>query len=129
MKIYKLSEDSRPITLYHISNESITMLSPKSSFFGGYKGLYFSPSYRSLIRDWAPYVRGRKNRHHLLLEEAERIRKICREKDEKKEDSSNEQEKLDKIQESISNSELQESNKTGYKTLYIYRGSVKPSHL
>jgi len=47
------------IKLYHVSPEKLWKLSPESDFFG-YKGLYFSPTYRSTFADWVPYVRGKK---------------------------------------------------------------------
>lgn len=47
------------LNLWHISPEKIVFPSAKSSF-QGVAGAYFSPSYKSLLSDWAMYVAGKK---------------------------------------------------------------------
>ena len=57
----KHSKDKKQQTLWHVSDQKITYLSPRSSF-AGKRGLFFSPSYHSLVNDWVPYVSGKKTK-------------------------------------------------------------------
>lgn len=136
MKIYHFGgykeknwKDKKNVTLYHISPENFSRFSPKSSFRGKYRGVYFSPSYRSLIRDWAYYVKGKKDDKHTLHQLS---REISQEQDRLrikiKNNTITEEEKLrvneledqlDKIRESMGKETFREQEK-GYKSLYLY---------
>jgi hypothetical protein len=141
MKIYRISnrdktwKDKKNITLYHISPDNFTRFSPKSSFRGLYRGVYFSPSYRSLIRDWSYFVRDKKTEHHTLHQLKN---EFSREKDkltakvrnniateEEKRLLAELDNKIEKIYESLGKKAFQE-NQTGYKTLYLYT-TILPS--
>lgn len=135
MKIYRIShrdktwKDKKNITLYHISPDNFTRFSPKSSFRGLYKGVYFSPSYRSLIRDWSYYVRDKKTERHTLHQIQNELIKEKNKLTEKVRDNTATEEekitleqldnKIDKLYESMGKKTFQE-NQVGYKTLYLY---------
>jgi len=52
-------DDKSTIMLYHASPERLSSLKPLSKF-ENYTGMYMSPSYRSIILDWMPYIIGKK---------------------------------------------------------------------
>ena len=69
--LYKSSKSDRDkrnynnMTLYHASPNRINVFSPRSRFHGQV-GVFLSPSYKSLVGDWMPYVFGRKQKNDLL---------------------------------------------------------------
>lgn len=141
MEIYRISrrdktwKDKKNITLYHISPDRIGKFMPKSSFRGKYRGVYFSPSYRSLIIDWAYYVKNKKEDKHPLNKlhtEVVREIRLLTEKvsaniatDEEKQKLEHLDEKLDRINSSMSRDTF-EKDKKHYQTLYIYTVSCPP---
>ncbi len=77
MKIYKIAQnikkkprDSNQYkTLYHASPVKLSKLKGRS-VFKGVNGIYLCPTYKSLIEDWAPFVKGKKaesNAHYERL--------------------------------------------------------------
>jgi len=54
------------IPLWHISPDKVSVPSAKSTF-GGVSGLYFSPTFYSLIKDWAFYVLKKKTKDDLSI--------------------------------------------------------------
>jgi len=67
-------KDTRDVTVYHASPEKITRFRPLSTLYGS-KGLYFSPSYKSAIQDWAYYVKSGKPKTHPLYINREELMK------------------------------------------------------
>lgn len=67
--------DSRGMTAYHISPERLGRFRPKSTL-KGVKGIYFSPTYKSLIEDWTPYVLSHKYKKHPLYKNKEKLIQI-----------------------------------------------------
>ncbi len=60
----KHEKDKKHIYLWHASPDRHNILSSRSRMGKGdysYRGLYFTESYNSLIRDWVPYILGKKN--------------------------------------------------------------------
>ena len=137
MKLYRLAilKDKHPrdsnqfTTFYHISPNHLSMFSPRSNFFG-HKGVYLSPSYRSLIRDWAHYVFSKKGREHPLRQ---RHKSILRQLDKLRskpvktpEDDAQLtmlHEQLDRVNNSMAKESFQKTD-TGYNNLYIHYVSV-----
>ena len=58
-KTYRDRQDH--VVVYHVSPDRLTYLLPRSKF-AQYKGIYVSASYRSIIEDWAGFVRGKKGK-------------------------------------------------------------------
>jgi len=85
-------KDTRDIIVYHASPERISRFRGLSTL-KGVKGLYFSPSYKSAIQDWANVVRSHKQRTHPLYQRRERILKELDEFDDKIIRTTNQQEK------------------------------------
>lgn len=139
MKIYKISQkrdrDSNQYKLlYHISPEKITSLRALSSF-RGHKGLYFSPSYTSLIEDWMPFVISKKGDNKYHEKQIDRLQDHIRRLEKRKKDSSKKTiEEIDleiqKLEDKITemyhkknqkkdNSDKEETN-SSYKTLFVH---------
>jgi len=71
MKIYKIAgktwrDKKDHVILYHASPKRLSRIGPMSSF-RGHAGAFFSPSYKSIIRDWAPWVLRKKENIHPLI--------------------------------------------------------------
>ncbi len=77
MKIYKITQNTKKNpkdsnqykTLYHASPVRLSQLRGRS-VFKGVSGIYLCPTYKSLIEDWAPFVRDKKteiNAHYEKL--------------------------------------------------------------
>ena len=123
-------DDKNIMTLYHVSPNNLTALRPLSKF-EKYTGLFMSPSYKSLIRDWAGYVMGKKHNTDLdikrkeILRETDRIEGIDGQY--KKAHNPEEQAKLDelyreldKIDESMSSEGYRAATK-GYGRVYVHK--------
>ena len=136
MKLYKVSgkswRDKRKkqiVTLYHISPDRLTALLPRSKFLeSGRTGVFLCPSYKSLILDWAYYVKDKKHNDHPLRTIPPQLYNRVRELEKQmKTNPSPELEleiskinaQLDKINETQKNKAYWESVK-GYKSLYIH---------
>ena len=114
--------------LYHASHNKLSRLMPRSRFFG-YVGAYASPSYRSLIIDWAYYVLNKKHKDHPLEKTDKRVRDeimMLEDKEDDKTITTEETERLKnlldrerRIHETMSRKEYQKSTR-GYQTLYIH---------
>ena len=74
MKMYRLAAHTyrdkikaNSVVLYHASPDKLSQLMPRSKFLkSGKTGLFLSPSYKSVISDWASYVMGKKHNQHPL---------------------------------------------------------------
>ena len=119
--------DKGSIPLWHVSPDRLSRLSPRSSF-RGQPGLYLSPSYKSAIRDWAPYVKGKKNKSHQLDIQFRALLDEFYDIDSNKEMSPEEEQhfqeleaKIAKLRESRDSDEHQRNQTQGYKTLYVHK--------
>jgi hypothetical protein len=70
MKIYRIAgktwRDKKDNTiLYHASPNRLSQIGAMSTF-DGRSGAFFSPTYRSMAMDWAPWVLDKKNSSHPL---------------------------------------------------------------
>jgi len=78
-KTWKDQKKHKQVILYHVSPNRIGHLMPRSTFVG-HSGLFMSPSYDSIILDWAFYVIGKKkNKHPLEInvnEISQKVRKL-----------------------------------------------------
>lgn len=155
MKIIKISNKTHrndgSVTLWHISHESFSKLKPRSNMPRlmndelDKTGLFFSPSYNSLILDWAFYVAGKKNEKFTKIID-EKIDAIDEELEEKydikyqktkelelendlykkeevKRDINNIQQDIENMEEKISDL-AKKKNKiksNSYKEIYIYK--------
>ena len=94
-KTWKDQKNYEQIILYHVSPNRIGHLMPRSTFVG-HSGLFMSPSYDSIILDWAFYVIGKKkNKHPLEInvnEISQKVRKL--------------EDQIEKIEKENSNSDL-----------------------
>jgi hypothetical protein len=142
MKIYHISKyhgktkrDSGNKILYHVSPERLTQFSPRSKM-NGQAGIFLSPTYRSAIEDWGPYVANKKSKNHpfedawgnLLDEYGELENEWLEEKDEEKKEELKKRylkmkERVDSFRETLNSKSYQDSQKP-YNTLYIHKVSV-----
>lgn len=123
-KTYRDVERYKNVTLYHASPERVTRLAPRSKFFGK-SGVFMSPSYRSLIIDWAPWVLGKKYHHHPLEKQRKQLVDDWYDLKEKPDKTDEEVEQTDQLK-----ARLDKTNKslgdyldsaTGYQRVYVYR--------
>lgn len=124
----KHPKDTKQIFLWHISPERLTNLSPRSRLgslnIPVQSGLYFSPSYNSLIQDWMPYVLGKKRKTHdidrMWRETWDKIDDLEKLPDspEKEVESEKLHQKIDKLRETM-NRDSHYENSTIYKTAFI----------
>jgi hypothetical protein len=63
---------SQIVDLWHISPEKIVVPSALSTF-RGVNGIYFSPSYKSAIKDWSTWVANKKYRTNSLSVQKEKL--------------------------------------------------------
>ena len=115
------------MSLWHVSPDRLSRLSPRSSFRGN-PGLYLSPSYKSAIRDWAPYVKGKKHKSHQLDIQFKTLIDEYYDIDRSKEMTPEEEQylqdleaKIDKLRESRDSDDHQRTMEQGYKTLYVHK--------
>lgn len=120
-------DDKSIISLYHVSPKRLTSLQPLSRF-EKYTGLYMSPSYNSLIRDWASYVMGRKHNTDLDAKIRELGKKIDElEGEYKKAKKPSDQLKLDELNKELDRAYDSTSSKgyqaatKGYEKVYIHK--------
>lgn len=133
MKIYRISGKTwkdklkaKAVTLYHVSPDRLSALLPRSKFLKtGRTGVFLSPSYKSLILDWASYVKNKKQRFHSQGYTA--IDRIHDKMDElKKQEQTYEvqqelialRQKYDEL--STKSAEKEDRQPKGYSTLYIH---------
>jgi hypothetical protein len=134
MKIYKLSaktwkdkRDAKNITLYHISPNHLTALMPRSKLLKtGRIGIFLSPSYKSIITDWAAYVKGKKHKQHPLEFNRNKLQKQIQmlEQQPKTVDTETKilelEDKIAKINQTTRDNDKYDKSVEGYKTLYIH---------
>lgn len=116
--------------LYHVSPENLSVLKPLSKF-SSYTGLFMSPSYRSIIQDWAMYVKDKKHYTHLdeihdkIINEIHKIEYVSGSYKQAKDPSEqlrldNLWNELDGINKSMGSDKYRDATE-GYKTLYIHK--------
>lgn len=121
-------DDKSNVILWHVSPKRLSSLRPLSKFRNS-TGLFFSPSYRSIINDWSSYVMGKKH-DPKIKEQWNKAWDIIKQitdnntktaknpEDQPKLDEANRM--LDKIRPTIQSEEFEEANK-GYQTIYIHK--------
>ena len=97
------------------------------SHFAGMSGIYLSPSYKSAIVDWAPYVQGKKQKKHQFRkgwhELLDKIEELQEKPDKTPEDEAllvQLEEKQERWDKTWQNDEYNRSQK-GYKTLFVIK--------
>jgi hypothetical protein len=130
--LYKSSKSDRDkrnynnITLYHASPNRINVFSPRSRF-NGQAGVYLSPSYKSLVGDWMPYVFGRKSKNDEFQKIWHQMHNRVNFLDDKKYKTPEEEleikkleDKIDKMRETLDSSSYRNEVDKGYSKLYIH---------
>lgn len=122
-------KDVKSVTLWHISQENLTHLAPRS-VFKGQPGLYFSESFRSLIDDWAPYVASKKYHKHSLdinwRKTWDQIDEIISKPEQDRTPEEHEQleslkNKIDQMRESLNRSSHTDDKNKLYRTVFIHK--------
>jgi len=114
------------IKIYHVSQERLGAFSGKSKM-NGKSGVFFSPSYKSLIEDWMPYVKNKKQRQHPLQIQWSKtwdtISDLENKEDKTEEDVvqiSRLKDKVEKLRISFDSEKHRDEIDKGYKKVYIH---------
>ena len=124
---YRDKKRHNSVILYHASPNKLSSFMPRSKLLDtGKVGLFFSQSYNSLISDWMPYVKDRKESTHPLAKSIsdlyDRLDKL-----EGVPNPSNEiileinsvRDRLERLKDKL-NSDPHSKTMGGYKTIYIH---------
>ena len=129
MKIYRISgktwrDRKDTVTLYHASPNRLSQISAMSSF-GGSAGAFFSPTYKSIARDWAPWVANKKNSAHPLKKQWKDIWNRIRELEDLSTRNQQEEDelrflhkKIDRLSDSFENMDKQQQ---GYSKVFVHK--------
>jgi hypothetical protein len=132
MKIYRISgktrrDDHSNIILYHVSPNRLSNISALSKI-SGISGAYFSPSYKSIINDWMPYVKSKKHKNHQLEKDWHATWDKIHDLDYKKDKTDKDEielkrlnEKIEKMRESFNSGQFQKDLDGGYRRLFIHK--------
>ena len=132
MRIYKISGKTRrdrhsSVILYHVSPNRLSRISGLSKI-SGISGAYLSPSYKSIINDWMPYVKRKKHRNHQLEKDWHNTWDKIHELNYKEDRTDQENlelerlnNKIEKMRESFNRKKFQKDLEGGYRRLYIHK--------
>jgi len=129
MKIYRISgktwrDKKDHIVIYHVSPNRLSSISPMSSFRGR-AGAFFSPTYKSIAKDWAPWVSRKKGRTHPLQKQWHdlwdrifRLEDLKPKTPEQEEELERLEEKAEKMRASF---EKVEKERKGYSKVFVHK--------
>lgn len=120
LKDKRPKESNQYVYLYHVSPNKLSRFSPKSDFYG-YKGIYVSPSYRSIINDWMAYVKNKKHLNHPLEQKLIEIHHKMQMLDDKDEKYQEKLKMLMKERDDIKDDSIKNVQEIQYKTVYIHK--------
>jgi len=117
-------KDVKSINIWHASPERLSILRPRSHF-AKMGGLFFSPSYRSLVWDWAPFVLGKKDKTHPLEQRWDELwdeyNHLSRETPEGKARLAEIDSQIDKVRDRIGGESHYRRPSRRYKTVFVHR--------